>query len=340
MPAYFDTGFSVRQPMWHGLGTVTDRYPEDYAEARKWAQLEWEPMKAPLFRRELTIGDDGMPLEQFVEVESHQMVVRDDNDGPLGVVTSGLELVSHKTMGEIIEALVGEGAQFETLISVKGGAQVAATVRVGDAYELGGSDDSLTLPYLVLTNAHDGSGACRAQMVDIRVVCWNTYRAAEAMGERNGRTWSFRHTAGVNMRIEEAKSALKGVTAESLKWRKIAERLNSLHVDDAQVEQYLSLFIPKPARGVVSDRVMANVERDQATFRGLYERSVTTDGHRGTALGLVDASVEYLDHLRGYRNRDTYLGRSLLRSEPLKAQAFTFLADVLDMERADLVAVN
>ena len=27
MPAYFEQGFSVREPMWHGLGTILDEYP-------------------------------------------------------------------------------------------------------------------------------------------------------------------------------------------------------------------------------------------------------------------------------------------------------------------------
>jgi hypothetical protein len=34
----------------------------------------------------------------------------------------------------------------------------------------------------------------------------------------------------------------------------------------------------------------------------------------------VDAAFEYLDHLRGWRNRETYLGRCVLRPEPAKAR--------------------
>ena len=41
----------------------------------------------------------------------------------------------------------------------------------------------------------------------------------------------------------------------------------------------------------------------------------------GSALALVNTAVEYLDHARGYRNSDTYLGRTILKPEPLKAKA-------------------
>lgn len=62
-----------------------------------------------------------------------------------------------------------------------------------------------------------------------------------------------------------------------------------------------------------------NVERARAQFRHLYLDSVTTDEIRGTAWGLVQASTEYLDHSRSFRTRDTFLGRSILRAEPAKA---------------------
>src|SRR5215218_6737379 len=49
MPAYFDTGFSVRQPMWHGQGIVLDEYPVDWADARRKAGLTWEPIVRPTY---------------------------------------------------------------------------------------------------------------------------------------------------------------------------------------------------------------------------------------------------------------------------------------------------
>lgn len=51
MPAYFDTGFSVREPMWHGLGLVLDEYPESWADARQKAGLLWEPEERPAFAK-------------------------------------------------------------------------------------------------------------------------------------------------------------------------------------------------------------------------------------------------------------------------------------------------
>jgi hypothetical protein len=73
--------------------------------------------------------------------------------------------------------------------------------------------------------------------------------------------------------------------------------------------------------------VRNNVDRARKTFRHLYMDSPTTEAHRGTALGLLDASVEYLDHVRGFRNQDTYMGRTLLRPEPMKARTLTLIRE-------------
>jgi len=316
MPAYFDTGFSVREPMWHGFGTVLEKHPESWDEARLAAGLMWEPRKADLFQQ--TAPDE------FVEVPSHSLVVRDDTDAPLGVVGRGYALISHAVMGEIMEALSTEpNVKIETAGACKGGAQVWAVAYL-DEPELVAGDDSPTVPYMALLNSHDGTAACQVVATSVRVVCWNTYQAAAMQGRRSGLRYSFRHTANVRDRMEEAKDALRGVRSNHADWRAMAERLAALPATDLETELFITEFLPDPvehAGRIVSDRVRANVAANRSTLRQLINESVTTEGHRGTALGLVDAAVEYLDHLRPYRSRDTYMGRTMLRPETFKASA-------------------
>lgn len=323
MPAYFDTGFSVRQPMWHGLGNVLDRHPENWDEARLAAGLMWEPTTVPLYRQ--VEVPDSTPFGSHIDhtpLTNHQLVVRDDTQAPLGIVGDGYELVSHAVMGEIMEALSDEpNVKIETAGSCRGGAQVWALAYLDEPEQVAG-DDSPTLPYLALLNSHDGTGACKVVATSVRVVCWNTYQAAAMEGRRTGRQFSFRHTASVHDRIGEAKLALRGVRTEHAKWVEMAEHLATLPAGDLELELFVSEFLPDPAEHagkVVSDRVRDNVARNRTQLRTLYNQSRSTAGHRGSALGLVDAAVEYLDHLRPYRSPDTYMGRTMLRPEPFKA---------------------
>ncbi len=337
MPAYFDSGFSVRQPMWHGLGTVLDDYPEDWNAARKVAGLDWEPATAPVYVRkpspdwdEATFGPptDDNPLAWVHErIDGHQLVQRDDNAAVLGMVSDGYRLIGHDVMGEIVEALTEQpNVRFETAGSVRGGAQVWALAYLDEPYQAGGSDDTDTYPYIALLNSHDGTGACKVVATDIRVVCWNTYSAASAQGERTGRQFVFRHTAGVMDRIEEAKTALSTVREESQAWRVLAQELAGTPVNDQALGWFIDGFIPDP-EGEVTERVRNERAARRSTFRKLYEESPTTEGHRGTALGVVDAAVEYLDHLRTFRNPDTYLARTLLRPEPIKGRAIQLVQE-------------
>jgi phage/plasmid-like protein (TIGR03299 family) len=337
MPAYFDTGFTVREPAWHGLGHVLTDYPADWSEARRMAGLEWEPEMAPIFARtEGTVGYDVdlgpvVTPDRYDEVESHRMVRRSDTKQLLGVVGRQFEPVTHEQMGEVIEAILEQpGVRYETAGSIKDGAKTWALARLDEPTYVAG-DDSPTYPYIAALNGHDGTSAFQLLPTSVRIVCWNTYQAATMEGQRHGRTFSFRHTGTVMQRVEEAKAAIMGTREEHARWTELANDLAALPANEHVWRRFVNEFIPDPAEqagSVVSDRVRANVARNRGELYSLIEGSPTTDGHRGNALGLVDAAVEYLDFLRGYKSSDTLMGRTMLRPEPLKARAVKLAKEV------------
>lgn len=344
MAAYFESGFSVREPMWHGLGTIADRYPEDWNEARQWAGLMWEPELRPLsvaramndaeLAAEVAKYDwakgaldaGWTPPGAWEIAEDKQAVVRPDTGLILGVVGEEYGLLTHDEMGQIVDAVLGAdgNARFETAGSVREGRQVWVLVRLDEPFTAPG-DDSETYPFLVLLNSHDGSGACKVAYVHVRVVCWNTFNQADAEATRHGRQFSFRHVGKPMERIEDAKEALNGLRKATAEYLEMIEGLVTINVDDTFLEHFLSEFIPKDP-SVQSERVQANVDKARGVFRHLFMEAVTVpDAHRGNAAGLLDASTEYLDHVRGYQNRDTYLGRSMLRPESHKAKSLAIV---------------
>lgn len=324
MPAYFDSGLCVRQPSWHGQETLLSDYPESWDVAREVAGLTWEPEE-----RRLAFAVQGeYGITRWEPSGSHKAIVRSDTGAQLGTVGADWTPITHTTMGEMVEAILDQPhTNIETMVCLKGGKQVAATILLDEPYTLPG-DDSPTLPYLVVLNAHDGSSACKAIATQVRVVCANTYQAAAMEGDRLGRQFTFRHTARVMDRIEDAKQALRGVRDDAAEWRTLAAELAVLPAPEEATDRFLSEFIPMPAANVVSERVMGNIETARQTFSMMYEASTTCAANHGTALGLVHAAVEYLDHARNYRTRDTLIGRQLLRPEPLKAKAVRIAREV------------
>jgi phage/plasmid-like protein (TIGR03299 family) len=322
MTAYFDCGFSVRQPAWHGEATILDEYPETWDEARMAAGLMWEPAEQKLY----VPGPEGT----FVPVDGFKAITRDDTGEVLATTTDTFSLITHAMMGEIIEAVIGEAnVKFETAGSLRSGKSVWALVRLDEPYTVPG-DDSPIYPFLALLNPHDGTGACKATFTDVRVICWNTWQAAEQRAERDGTSFSFRHVGTPADRIAEAKGALAQLRDNSRAQADTFAALAKVPVNDEQVLTFTELFLPSPrdTGELCSDRVQANVDHARGVFRRLYDESVTTEGIRGSAYGLLQASTEYLDHVRRFQTRDTYVGRTVLRAEPLKAKALALIGEV------------
>jgi phage/plasmid-like protein (TIGR03299 family) len=329
MADYFESGFCVRDRSWHGKELLLAEHPENWDDARMAAGLMWEPTTEPVYRK-VTAADG----TESYEAISHKLVVRDDTLDQLGVVSGGFELITHAEMGGIVEDFLGQpNVKIDTLISMKGGRQVATTILLDEPYAIKGDVDGfgdpvLTLPYFVLLNSHDGTGACKGLYTQVRVVCANTYQAADMDGDRHGAQFSLRHTSGVKARLEDARKIVEGARTEAARWRAVAEQLVAITVSDEQQLQFLNEFIPEPPAGITSDRVRANIAQDRARFMHVLNESATNMAMAHTGLGLVNAAVEYLDHVRGFRNADTYLGRQILTAEPLKAKAVRLVREL------------
>jgi hypothetical protein len=70
-------------------------------------------------------------------------------------------------------------------------------------------------------------------------------------------------------------------------------------------------------------------EARDAVWQCLYSKTINEE-IRGTGYALVQAAGEYLDHLRGWKNRETYLGRTMLKPEPLKARAVKLVRELAE----------
>ena len=110
-------------------------------------------------------------------------------------------------------------------------------------------------------------------------------------------------------------------------YRKLAEELLGMPIDARQRELFVREFVPAPPDGLISDRVMANVEQARTAVRAILA-SETTAGVAHTAYGLVQAAGEYLDHVRGARSWESRLNRTMMRPEPLKAKALRLVRSI------------
>jgi phage/plasmid-like protein (TIGR03299 family) len=233
-------------------------------------------------------------------------------------------VIDHEEMGSIIEAVLSQpNVKWETAGVLDDGRTVWCLALLDEPIELPG-DNTITMPYMAMTNRHGVPGACTLRATAVRIVCANTFRAAELEGDRTGATFSFQHRTNWRNRIDEARQAVTGVRHEMTQYIALAKDLLDLQITTRQREQFLAEFIPMPPEGLVTDRVVRNVEEARQAIRNILA-SPTSCEIANTAYGLVQASGEYLDHVRRSRSWETKLGRTLIRPEPLKAKALSIV---------------
>src|SRR5262245_37871953 len=308
MPDYFEQGFSVREPMWHGLGEVLDEYP-GREEAMRLAGHDFTVIERPI----QVVGN-----HSTIEAEGWKALVKSGSTTLLNVVKQSYGVVQNDTLWDIVDALVGlPGVKYETAGVLKEGAVLWVLALLDEPYTVTG-DNTQIYPYICSSTTHDGSGACKAQATSIRVVCWNTYSAAAQQSKASGREFTFRHTKKVMERIEDAKMALAGVRASHDAFMQLSEDLARVALRQDQVKLFIENLIPMPPEAMISDRVISNVEGARGQVQSYLDGPTTADAHRQSGYGLFQAAIEYLDHGRKAQSIGSKFGRSVLRQEPAK----------------------
>jgi phage/plasmid-like protein (TIGR03299 family) len=325
MPANVESMFSVRQMPWHREGTILQDYPGDWAEARKLAGLNWDPVTTGVYA---FAGINLDATTHYEPIYGWKCIIRSDTGAVLSINRETYTVINHGAMGEIVEAVLAQpNVKWETAGVLDGGRAVWCLALLDEPVELPG-DDSPTMPYLAITNRHDGTGSCALRATAVRIVCANTFRAAELEGERTGATFSFIHKSSWRNRIEEARQAVTGARHEMRRYTELAHELLAIPITPKQRELFVTEFIPMPPTGLVTDRVARNVEEARQALRLIFE-SKTTEQVSDTGYGLVQAAGEYLDHVRNARSWETRLNRTLIRPEPLKNRALSLVREVI-----------
>ena len=153
-------------------------------EALKIAGLDWKVLQEPIY----TMGKE--------QIEGFKVNVRDTDRRVLGVVSDRYKIVQNQEAFSFTDELLGEGVRYETAGSLQNGRKVWLLARMPHEYIISG--ERIT-PYLVFFNSHDGSGAIKAALTPIRVVCQNTLNLALSTAKRS---WSMIHTGNIQGKIQ------------------------------------------------------------------------------------------------------------------------------------------
>lgn len=264
---------------WHGLGTPLPANStwEDIRDAAGFYAAE----KRPLF------------LADGTRVPDRMAVVRTDTGAYLGTVGEGYEVLQFSQLAEAgVYAAGGVEALWHTAGTLgEAGARGWLLGELPHPMRVLG-DRSETRKYVLLTSAHDGTGAAVLMNCATRVVCRNTL--GTALREADGARWSIRHTRSAGERLKSAAEAFRRMSQHYAQFEQLANAMVRLRFSEAQHAALIDTLLPVPDDGGRHPRLV----RARDSVRALYETFEGHEGLVGTAWGAFQAWTEFVDHRR------------------------------------------
>lgn len=273
--------FSFRNPPWHGKGVVVNK-TLTASEAIVAAGLDWG-----VYGADVEVG--GVPLPGYMAT------VRDDTRDVLGIVSDRYSIVENKELFTFFDPVVEEGeAIYHTAGALLGGRVVWVLAKLGSGFWVEGVKDDRVDNYVLLASSHDGSLPIVIKSTPIRVVCWNTL-GMSLLGL--GTEVRLYHRPSIQYELKMAHKALGLATKRVNALRGIAGKLASVQVDSALLKRFLRKVLPSgpEKRG---DKTSAQTKKKRERVEMLWLGSDTNNlpGMRGTAWGLLNSYIEYVDH--------------------------------------------
>lgn len=231
------TFFGTNDTPWAGIGKTVAGVKTS-KEAMEKAGANFRVEKKPLFWERT--DDNGNLIKVDVSDERYA-TVRMDTLQTLGTVGPNTEILQNEDSFAFFDAAIeANEAEYETAGVLDGGRKVWVLTRINrDPMEVVKGDEFL--PFMLLSNSHDGKMAVRAGFTPIRVVCRNTL--AIAHNSKDSQLVRLRHSKDVKKNLEDVKSIMKAATASFEATLEQYKLLASKNINQADLEAYVKIVL-------------------------------------------------------------------------------------------------
>ena len=280
---------SLRQPAWHGLGTVLDH------EVTTSEMLE----VAHLAGWDVRLEDVDLPgrahRNYFATVRTNPF---DGEADVLGIVGERYQVLQNEELFAFGDAML-DGGRWETAGSIKNGTVVFGSLALERDMAIGGGDKVNS--YLLVHTSHDGSLAIQASVTPVRVVCQNTLNMAVG---RNGRkakqSFRIRHTQTVQGKVQAAREALGLATQYLDAFEVEAQDMIAQAITTDTFFDIIKAAYPQPEADVKGS--LTKWQNKVDTLFDIYRSdTVMGAGIADTAWGAYNTLTERLDWFRNPR---------------------------------------
>lgn len=279
---------SLREPAWHGLGTILD------SEVSTQEMLE----VAHLAGWNVRLADVDLPGRSH---KNYFAVTRtnpfDGGADVLGVVGERYKVLQNEELFSFADNML-DGGRWETAGSIKNGTVVFGSLALDREVVLdeNGVGDKINT-YLLVHTSHDGSLAVQASVTPVRVVCQNTLNAALSGVKQS---FKIRHTSTVTGKVQAAREALGLANTYLDEFEKEAQTLIQKEITADTFFDIIKAAYPEPDKDVKGSLTKWTNKVD--TLFDIYQGdTVAQAGIMNTAWGAYNTLTERLDWFRNPR---------------------------------------
>lgn len=326
---------------WHGLGDdqqIFDR-PMFVAEALKACHADYEVKLQPVLAlndkimEAINNGDfiNAAELKNLI-VDNTMATKRTDLDATLGVVSGKYGVCPNELAFQFVDTLCSgeltdrdEKPVIETCGVLGKGERIFVTAKMPDDIIIDKAKDDRIETYVVITNSHDGTGAVKVMVTNVRVVCNNTLNWAM---RNNTGMLSFRHGCNIVNRMdllnkENAEFAYRTLNLYNTyeeHFKESLEKLKSIKLTERDINNTLAKIALSPENAKLFIETQ-NINHEDITTRGrnifLGMRESLESGigqsilDKGNALWALNGITTYYQNQANYKDDETKLNSVL-----------------------------
>lgn len=223
--------------------------------------------------------------------------VRTDTGSVLGIVSENYQIVQNESLVSICEHTTkNSNLNVSTAGELYDGKRVWVAVKA-DSFNVGNGDDEV-MPYLLVTNGHDGKHSLGATPTSIRVICQNTLNMAIQEGRQSGSFISIRHKGNMDDKIESMMDTLGKFYKRTNEFANQSNYLARVGLDSATLARYFS---------DAYDLLFNTNETDRSKNKRIntiikWNQNFSAEEHLGANFWTaMNAITNYMDHSSSFR---------------------------------------
>lgn len=312
---------SFIRPNWAGTWNNVDGEIFPISDIMHAAQCDYNVTKQPLIRVTPEMLDAiklGLPIEGLTMndiITTHAATSRTDTNHTMGVVGADYSVIQNVQAFEFIDQLqaaVGKESIIETAGQFRGGARAFVTCKIGKPNYLDDNGKDEVNTYIVCTTTHDGTGAFKIVLTDVRVVCQNTLHMALMKGQQ---AISYKHTKYVDQRIGIDNLVNRFFETQKMysehflmQMRKLREaKISDTAALDFAANIYLKpeqvkLYLQANRKLDAVDEISTRAKNQIAKLMSNIESGIGQEMHRGSKLWLLNGLTTLLHNDTQYKS--------------------------------------